>query len=357
MNLRLIDFVRNMARLSVMVPGFFLLLGCLAGCKQENKRAHRVDPAFYYWKTNFRLGPYERKVLQETGTRTLYLRLFDVDWSAREQKALPVGMLESGPIESSLQYIPVVYITQPCLSRLQEKDLPELADNISKLMAQLCDRYQLHPAELQIDCDWTRNTSDIYFRLLQQLKQQTFFAGKLLSCTIRLHQVKYTSANGIPPVDKGLLMVYNMGNLTRYGGHNSILDRNEASQYLKILGTYPLPLDVALPVYHWAALFDRQRFKGIVYNITQEQFGKDLLEPVEGHLYRIRKDNHTGGYAFKEGQEVRFEAPGINDLKHMATFIGNRIKDSTFRLAYFHLDSLSIQPYTAADLNTIRKAF
>jgi hypothetical protein len=358
MNLRLIYFIQHTARPFIMVPGFFLLLLWLTGCTTESKRAHKIDTAFYYWKTNFRISPYERKILQETGTRALYLRLFDVDWSAKEQKALPLGMLQSEHRESlSLKYIPVVYITQPCLSRLQEKDIPELAANISKLMAQLCERYQLRPEELQIDCDWTRNTADIYFRLLKQLKQQDFFAGKLLSCTIRLHQVKYTSANGIPPADKGLLMVYNMGNLTRYGGHNSVLDPDEASQYLKILGSYALPLDVALPIYHWAALFEQQRFKGIVYNITLEQFGKDLLELVEGHLYRIKKDNYTGGYTFKAGQEIRFEAPGIHDLEQMAAFIGNRIKDSTFRLVYFHLDSLAMQPYTAADLNAIRKAF
>ncbi len=359
MNLRLIYFISNTARLFVIVPGFFLLLFWLTGCVTKDKKAHKIDTAFYYWKTNFRVSPYEQQLLQQTGTQTLYLRLFDVDWSAKEQKALPIGMLQSSerPERYSLKYIPVVYITQPCLNRLREKDIPELAANISKLMAQLCERYQLKPDELQIDCDWTRNTGDIYFRLLEQLKQQDFFTGKLISCTIRLHQVKYTSANGVPPVDKGLLMVYNMGNLTRYGGHNSILEPDEASQYLKILGTYPLPLDVALPIYHWAALFEQQRFKGIVYNIAKEQFDNDMLSPVEGHLYQIKKDNYTGGYSFKAGQEIRFEAPGINDLEQMAVFIGNKIKDSTFRLAYFHLDSLAMQPYTATDLNTIRKAF
>jgi hypothetical protein len=340
-----------------MVPGFFLLLPGLTGCINDNRKPHRIDTAFYYWRTHLRIGTHEQKVLQETGTQTIYLRLFDVDWSAKEQKAVPIGMLQSGPGQGSLQYIPVVYITQPCLSRLQEQDLPELAANMNKLMTQLCDRYRIRPAELQIDCDWTKNTAGTYFRLLQLLQQESFFTGKLLSCTIRLHQVKYTSVNGIPPVDKGLLMVYNMGNLTRYGGHNSILEPDEAKQYLKMLNAYPLPLDVALPLYHWAALFDQQSFKGIVYNIRKEQFARNLLRPVDGHLYRVEQDNHTGGYAFKAGQEIRFEAPDRDDLEQIATYIGNKIKDSTFRLAYFHLDSTAMQPYTSADLNAIRKAF
>ncbi len=346
---------RNTARLSAIVPGFFLFLFC-AGCAP--KKTHQVQTAFYYWKTNLRIAPYESKVLQETGTEALYLRLFDIDWNEAGNKPVPVGILQSEPVmDTTLQYIPVVYITQPCLLRLEEKDLPGLAANVSGLMRQLCDRYHVSPAEIQIDCDWTKNSSALYFRLLQHLKEQDFFRDKLLSCTIRLHQVKYTSANGIPPVDKGLLMVYNMGNLTRYGGHNSILEPGEAIQYLKGLGTYPLPLDVALPLYHWAALFEQKRFKGILYNLGKEQFAATGLEHKEGNLYRIKTDSKTGGYSLKAGQEIRFEAPGLKDLEQVAAFIGSRIKDSTFRLAFFHLDSLSMQPYRPADLNHIRSTF
>lgn len=347
--------IKSKARITT-IPGFLLLcLFLLAGCKQQHKQ---VEPAFYYWKTRFRTNAYEQQLLKATGARTLYLRLFDVGWQDKEQKAAPVGVLQSDTItDTSLKYIPVIYLTQPCLVRLKEEDLPGLAANIDTLAGQLCRRYGLDPTELQIDCDWTRNTSNLYFALLQQLKQRPFFKGRLLSCTIRLHQVKYIASSGIPPVDKGLLMVYNMGNLTRYGGHNSILEPDEAKQYLKRLNAYPLPLDVALPLYHWAALFEQKRFKGILYNLGREQFAKDDLDHLEGHLYRIKKSSTTGGYRLEAGQEIRFEQPEQEDLEEMAAYTGSRIRDSSFRVAFFHLDSLSLQPYRAQDLQTILNTF
>lgn len=343
------------ARLSFIVPGFFLLL-LFTGCAA--KKEHEVHTAFYYWKTHFRPGTFERRILKETGAQTLYLRMFDVDWDEAAQKATPVGMLHSEPVtDTAWRFIPVIYLTQACLVRLEEKDVPQLAANINALVTQLCNRYRLSPAEVQMDCDWTKRSARVYFALLKQLKQQSFFDNKLLSCTIRLHQVKYTAANGIPPVDKGLLMVYNMGNLTRYGGHNSVLEPDEAEQYLKSLGTYPLSLDVALPLYHWAALFEQKRFRGILYNLKKEQFGNRELEYKEGNLYRIRKDSKVGGYSLKEGQEIRFEAPAPRDLERIASYIGTRIKDSTFRLAFFHLDSIAMQPYQPSSLNKIKAAF
>lgn len=348
------SIAKHTARLSFIVPGFFLLL--LSGCKSPER--HHISTAFYYWKTRFSTSPYERQLLQETGTQVLYLRMFDVHWDENEQQAVPIGMLRSEAVtDTSLQYVPVLYITQACLTRLQDTALPELSRNISRLLTQLCYQYKLSPQEVQVDCDWTQSTAALYFRLLEQLRQQSFFKNKLLSCTIRLHQVKYVTSSGIPPADKGLLMVYNMGNLTRYGSHNSVLDPDAAQQYLHTLQAYPLPLDVALPLYHWAVLFEQKQFKGILYNLSKEQLDPVLLARREGNLYRITADGEAGGYTLKKGQEIRFEAPPPEALEQIASFIGPRLRDSSFRLAFFHLDSAALQPYTAAALLKIRAAF
>ena len=71
-----------------------------------------------------------------------------------------------------------------------------------------------------------------------------------LSATIRLHQVKYREETGVPPVDYGVLMYYNMGHISAMGA-NSIYDRSTALRYLGKLREYPLPLDIALPMFAW----------------------------------------------------------------------------------------------------------
>lgn len=123
-----------------------------------------------------------------------------------------------------------------------------MAKKTAGLIRQLCQKFKIEPTEIQIDCDWTKETKETYFNLLKELQRPSFFRGKKVSCTIRLHQVKYLISSGTPPVNQGLLMVYNMGNLSKYGGQNSIFDLKEARDYRENLAQYPIPLDIALPL-------------------------------------------------------------------------------------------------------------
>lgn len=348
-------FPINIARILFLIPGILLL--CLFS-ECTSKKDRKTSTAFYYWKTNLHVNAEEQTILKGTGASAIYLRLFDVDWDQRRQKVLPVGILQADTVQDiPLQYIPVIYITQACLTRLQEQDIPELSGHIHALISSLCTTYNLNPKEIQVDCDWTKNSAHIYFGLLKQLKSEAYFHNRLLSCTIRLHQVKFTATSGVPPVDKGMLMVYNMGNLTRYGGHNSILEVGEAKNYLKHIAIYPLPLDIALPIYHWAALFEHTRFKGITYNISRSDFNNTGIQQKDDHLYLLLQDTLVGGYRFKKGQEIRFEEPGKNDLEEIGTYLGEQIRDSTYRIAFFHLDSRSTKQFKVKDLNDIVHTF
>ena len=346
--------LKNTARILLWIPGFFLLSG--TACNRSPN--YQVSPGFYYWKTNFRTGNYEQQLLTSTGSNTLYIRLFDVDWDEQKAQPQPVGILNPTAVQdTTLTYIPVVFITQRCLYRLQEKDLPELTERITGLMTDLCARLNINPPEIQIDCDWTRQTSGLYFSLLRQLKTQSFTRTRKMSCTIRMHQVKYTVSSGIPPVDRGLLMVYNMGNLKKYGPDNSILDVKDAKDYMKNIARYPVPLDVALPLYHWAVLFEQRNFKGIVYNVSDKDFKAGDLEPVRGDLYRIRSNTRAGGYAFDAGTEIRFEHPGQKELLDIAGYIAPKMNDTAFRVAFFHLDSFALRDFSIADINNILQKF
>ncbi len=346
MNIILLQEKRT--RKYIWFPGLFLLCICVA-CTPRNK--HTIEAGFYYWKTTFRLTDYEKHLMAEVGAKNLYIRLFDVDWRAQDEEPRPVGLLQAAPAkDGQLHYIPVVYITQRCLNRLQPASLPEIAGRMAHLIGQLCDQKGIDPAEIQLDCDWTRNNAQLYFDLLRELRRQNFFRGKLLSCTIRMHQVKYKWESGIPPVDKGLLMVYNMGNLTRYGPHNSILDAKETKDYLANVGTYPLPLDIALPLFHWAVLFEEKKFKAIAYNLTPDNFTPALLDAKSPGLFRILADTLINGYALKQGQEIRFEGSDARALSAVAAYVGQRMPARTLSVSFFHLDSAAIQPYQSQSI-------
>jgi hypothetical protein len=54
-----------------------------------------------------------------------------------------------------------------------------------------------------------------------------------------------------PPVDYGVLMIYNTGDPRKWEERNPILDIRDVQPYLRHLDSYPLPLAAAYPVYQW----------------------------------------------------------------------------------------------------------
>jgi len=334
------------------LPGLFICV--LLSCTPEKHR--QIEAGFYFWKTELKLKTSEKGIIRELPVHTLYLRLFDI--VMRNGKPLPAGMLRAAPVEDTvLNYVPVVFITQSCLYDVQESQLPDLAQKTAALMRELSRRYQLHPAEIQIDCDWTAATRARYFRLLSLLKAQPFFKSRTLSCTIRMHQVKYLVSSGIPPVDKGLLMVYNMGDLKKFGGQNSIFEEADARRYVANMKQYPLPLDIALPLYHWAVLFKGNSFRGIVYNISRSDFDRHLLQHLSGNMYRVQTGMRVAGYDFPEGTAIRFEAPGKKELERIARFMSDRLNQEHTRVSFFHLDSASLSKFSIDDMRDILDAF
>lgn len=334
---------------------YVVLFLTVLSCSHKNRKVH---PAFYYWKTSFSSNDTESALLQATGSEYVYVRFFDIDLDITSGRPVPVGILKADSFSLNQQkIIPVVYLTQRCLVRLSSNDVPALAQRTAELIRDICTRYKIDPEEIQLDCDWTRTTRNLYFAFLLELKRQPFLSSRQFSCTIRMHQVKYVNQSGVPPVDRGMLMCYNMGNMKKYGGHNSILDVVEAKKYMHDMERYPLTLDIALPLFHWAVLFANHRFKGIVYNILPGDFSSNELVQVKDNLYRFPKDTRNKGYSFKQGEEIRFERPLQDELEHIARYAGKRINNDDFRVAFFHLDSISVNGFSADDLGRILKAF
>jgi len=338
-----------------------LLILLLAGCGP--KRAS-VSPGFYYWKTKFRLSPYEQQRLQDAGTQDLYVRFFDVDWDPAANDPAPQATVRF-PQEGAkvpFRITPVVFITNRTLLHLADTGVAHTtAANISRLLAHLCRQGGLDDQkikEVQLDCDWTAQTKDIYFALLRGLRNEPFFHGKKLSATIRLHQVKFSDKSGIPPVDKGLLMVYNMGDLQQPGEHNSILDVSEAKKYLGHLEGYPLKLDIALPLFSWCLLFEAGKFAGILRELDPDALKNNPAFIQQGpNSYRCAKDTVFMDYIFKRHVVVRTESAQLQNILDIARYTAPRLKNDSLHVLLYHADSLTLSKFTNENLEKIFAAF
>lgn len=329
------------------------------GCNMQQQQ-HTVTPAFYFWKSQAALNAKEKNILLQSAGK-LYVKFFDVAWNAPQQIAIPVAKVRfadsSRQLLSSpqMEIVPTVFITNETMMMLDSSAVINTASQIAGLIQNI-QTTQLPAAtirEIQIDCDWTATTRDRYFLLLRKLKEHPGFQGKILSATIRLYQCKYKVKTGVPPVDRGLLMCYNMGNLKNPLTKNSILDPEELEQYISNLNEYPLDLDIALPLFNWKVLFRNNEYAGLIQNLPTENLDQKLLTNREGNTYRLLKDTVLLGYDLHKDDLIRQEDSNFEDILRSANTLKRKIRNDKLTLSLFHLDSLTLDNYSTHEIQTI----
>jgi hypothetical protein len=328
-----------------------ILLVFLAACSQ--KKEIEVQRSFYFWKSVYHLSEKEKKVVDSLAIQTLYVKLFDVEWNSTRSTSLPIAQIifKEEPSQN-IQIVPVVFITNEAIANSKEEQIDSLSINIARLAEQISSSNHLHLSnEIQIDCDWTKNTKEKYFRLLRLIHQQDFFRGKKLSATIRLHQLKFINETGVPPVDKGLVMCYNMGNLRDPGVRNSILDPELLKQYINHLEDYPLATDVALPIFDWWVWFRQNRFKGLIHsNSLDPDFSK-------GSKFIFEKDTVLNGYTFERNDWLRYESSEPKDVIEAAKIIRKKYAGSKINVVLYQLDDYFLNKYSLHEMENIYDSF
>ena len=308
------------------------------GCRPA---ASQADIAFYYWKSSFQLRPGEAAALRENEVQQLYIKYLDLDVEA-SGLARPVAAIRfEGEGWQAYQIIPCVFITNRTFQ--SEKIKPEaLAKQVWDYLQQINTQYGINPQEYQFDCDWTASTREKYFAFLQHIRR--LMGEAALSATIRLHQYRYPERTGLPPVDKGCLMYYNMGDIDDPQEPNSILNNDAGEAYLNA-GSYPLELDVALPLFSWALLFRLGELAAII-NLPAEHFLEEeaRLEKKKPGLYEAKENFYFQGHYLNTGDRLRFESPTSAGLERAAEAL-RKIKHRSGKLIFYHLDEDLLQNY------------
>ena len=328
-----------------------LLVMLSESCNNE-KKIRDIEPAFYYWKSEYRLGEFEKQRLDSLHAATLYIKFFDVDWNELSQQPVPKAKVSfKDSSYKAYAVIPAVFITNECIQKIDSTQAVALAEKIMNLMQQIIMTYDFKSMpEIQFDCDWTASTKAKYFLLLNSFKQLK--PGTVISATIRLHQIKYVTKTGVPPVDRGLLMCYNMGNLKNPATKNSIIETAELEKYTGALSSYPLPLDVGLPLFSWQVLFRNNRYTGLIENMPDSILQTGLFEK-SGNQYRLLKDSQIVGYALQKDDVLRDEQSGYKEILSTAAAISSKLKNTPCRVSLYHIDSVILKKYSLHELETI----
>jgi len=303
-----------------------LLMGC-----QTNQDAPKVS--FYYWKSTFKLSPAETEWLEANDVQRIYVKYLDVDLEGGQ--AVPKAPVKfEGEDYTGYEIVPCVFITN---RTFQAKINPEaLAEKVWGYLSEINNSYHLSPVQYQLDCDWSASTQTAYFRFLARFRRLA--QGHTLTATIRLHQLRYPGQTGIPPVDRGVLMYYNMGDIKSVEEPNSILNTETAATYLKNHMQYDLPLDYALPVFSWVLAYRLGELHAIINQSPCEQLDTmSATQTLGAGRYRMQQNAYFGNHYLNKGDQLRCEAPTVRSLETAIDQLKS-IDNNCEHLLFYHLD-------------------
>ncbi|MBL7827096.1 MAG: hypothetical protein JNJ57_10725 [Saprospiraceae bacterium] len=314
------------------------LLLTLSTCRQTPPAP--LTPAFYYWQTSLSLTSDQCAYLEQTACRKLYVKVLDIGLDPANGNIIPYTRLQIPQPATlpGLEYIPVVFITNETLKGISSSEIRNLAEKMAASQAVLPGT----PHEFQVDCDWTPSTRTAFFELLGVLRG--YLAAKTsLSATIRLHQYKFPEKTGVPPVDRGMLMCYNTGDIDSPQESNSIFSPDDAEKYIKGAPKhYPIPLDLALPAFGWTLVYRNEELWKII------PFVSDSLPSGE-----LNKGTFQAGHYLRPGDVLRQEFISPELLQTATRLVAKTDLADDATLAFFHLDQSTPRNYPASLIRSV----
>jgi hypothetical protein len=358
---RIIDLTYNQQLFRIRQIIFVILatLSLLSGCSKV-ERPHVVRGAFYYWRSSFEFTSKQRDYLDSLHVQTLYVKFFDVDWNPDSRVAQPIASIEfKDTIPQSMTVVPTVFITNRTLQHLTPRSVLELASNVvRKLKGTIAIDRVPDVREVQIECDWTATTKETYFRLLQTLKGMLRGDSIQLSATVRLHQLAYKRTMGIPPIDRGVLMFYNMGDVDKPATKNSILDVDIGRYYLEKASSYPIHLDIVLPLFRWGVQLRGSKVVDLIHGMSESDLSDgESFQPLEKNLYRVIKSRYVCSMYVYKDDVIRLEQVSIGQLSQAVELLKDHIEADTLTVAFYHLDTNTPERFHYENLRDLLASF
>lgn len=322
-----------------------IILTFFFSCQQKRE----VNPAFYYWKTEFSLSDFEKYYIDSLKVNKLYIKFFDIDWN--ESRGMPVPIAESTIQQSTIhnfEIVPCIFITNRVFQNISDDKIEWLSARVQEKLFEL-NSNNLHFKEIQFDCDWTASTKDRFFQFLEIFKKNN---PQLKICaTIRLHQFRDFQKTGVPPVDRGMLMFYNTGDVESWDEENSILNLEVAKNYLptsdfRLLTSkkYPIPLDLALPIFRWGVLFRDTRMIRLINNLQAENLeDTSRFLKIDDNRFEVLKSTYLNGYYLYKGDQIRTETVDTQLLLKAINLLDGKMNNRNLTIAFYHLDTATIK--------------
>jgi len=130
-------------------------------------------------------------------------------------------------------------------------------------------------------------------------------------------------------------MFYNMSDFLDPKTKNYILDLDIAKSYLKDFRSYPLKLDLALPLYSMATVIRYEKVVSIIDDVKKDDL-KNGFKHLKENRYKVLKTHYFKGKLLYEGDILRVDEVSLDMLKDAVKMIPFEFE----KIIYFRYDNL-----------------
>ncbi|HEX3007972.1 MAG TPA: hypothetical protein VHO90_10190 [Bacteroidales bacterium] len=162
---------------------------------------------------------------------------------------------------------------------------------------------------------------------------------------------------GIPDVNRGMLMFYNLGDLKDMTAKNSIFNATDANRYIEYIKFYPLPMDVVLPAFSWGIQIRRGKIIGLLNNFTETDPVRSEFVRETNCLYKVKESFFYKSFYFMKDDEIKLEVITPDIAREAAKLVSPYFKDKKATIALYHYNALKSNHYEKHDIKKVFSCF
>ncbi len=336
------------------------LIAFSALCFLQSCTSKQHPISFYHTRTGFALSGQEKQFLEATEPNTkVYIRAFDLLWNPNTQEEVQLSYMKIKP--DSLQFIKevvlTVFIDNLVFEKIEKRDVIFLAARTALLLQRTRGQFESNTKivlnEVQVDCDWTAQTEEKYFRFLNYMRTETErFKYNKLSAAVRLNQVLYQGKFGVPPVDEAVLTFYD---LTRKKD-DYVWNLRDSKQYKKALSSYSLHLDVLLPLSGWGIHQREDNLLNIITNLNKDQVeASTCCQKIGENQYEAIQNMYLNQTYLYVGDQIGLHPLDAQKLEDAADWLGENMPTDNYRIIYYSLDNKVLEKYSFEELQKVAR--
>lgn len=139
-------------------------------------------------------------------------------------------------------------------------------------------------------------------------------------------------------------MCYNMNEIKDGKTINSIISEKTLKNYIDQTEVYPLPLDLALPTYHWGLIFRLGKLTIIINDIDKESIKSFAFRKLSDNLFQADSNFYFNNTYFCKDDVLRIEESKPETLIGCADVLKNSTHHFN-EVIFYHLSSNSMKGY------------